>query len=77
MMVRSRKYVVDAIDEVLTPEGAFARDLVVPVSEIIRRYISVSSLSYHLSVMYIDGKVGRIPRGEKNTYFWYKVGASE
>jgi len=72
-MVRSRKYVMDAIDEVLTPGGAFARDLVAPVSEIIQRGISVSSLSYHLSVMYIDGKVGRLPRGPKNTYFWFKV----
>jgi len=72
-MVRSRKYVMDAIEEVLTSDGAFARDLVAPVSEIIQRSISISSLSYHLSTMYVDGKVGRLPRGPKNTYFWFKV----
>ena len=72
-MVRSREYVRDAIKQVLTQEGSFARDLVDPVSEIIKRDISTSSLSLHLSMMYDNGKVDRKPRGEKNTYWWYKL----
>lgn len=70
-MARSRRYIFDALDQVIPEGGAFSRDLVIPVSEIVGKNVTVQSIGMHLHAMHEDGKIRRVPVKNEIAYFYY------